>query len=385
MEKKVIIGIPQPSLKFYNHATNSMTDTIWPELAAGLWKDYKIDNALRNEEFGMEAINYWLPVFDKYTPILPGFQWNPKKKCLDYELYKPKKLSNTNMSTFLKTVERYLHQFNGKRIGVHLSGGFDSTLIIGLLKFFKIPCVLAGYRVNRFEFRTERYIQNIVSQWGEKSILLDLEDYPFYSHLELTPKHQVPDAFIKSNESAKALADVFQKEKIDIVFTGQGGDSLFIEDETKELASYNIGYEFLSPWEQELIYSPRGIQLESLYADKDIIDQVSNLRLGQGEDPLKNWARYFFKDFIPKELSEYTYFADFYGMDVSGLEAAKPTIKLLFEESYDLTKHELFSESNTKRILNENVYALEIKDYIKYGMKISIAAWLHALFRYDYE
>lgn len=362
-----------------------MVDSIWPELSAGLWEDYNIYNALINEDLGMESVNCWLPVFTEYTPILPGFLWNADNNCLDYELYHPQKLNNTNLSTFLSTIEKYLHQFDGKKIGVHLSGGFDSTLLIGLLRFFKIPFFLAGYRVNRFEFRTERYIQDIISHWGEKTILLDLDDYPFYSHLELTPKHQVPDAFIKSNESAKALADVFKKENVDIVFTGQGGDSLFIEDETDGLASYNIGYEFLTPWEQELIYSPRGIQLESPYANKDIVDQISNLRLGQREDPLKLWARNYFKEFIPRELSEYSYFADFYGMDVSGLEAAKPTIKLLFEECYDLTRHKLFSELNTKEFLNENVYALEIKEYIKYGMRISIAAWLHALFRYDKE
>lgn len=385
MEKEIIIGLPQPSLKFYNHTKKCMVDSIWPELSAGLWEDYNIYNALINEDLGMESVNCWLPVFTEYTPILPGFLWNADNNCLDYELYHPQKLNNTNLSTFLSTIEKYLHQFDGKKIGVHLSGGFDSTLLIGLLRFFKIPFFLAGYRVNRFEFRTERYIQDIISHWGEKTILLDLDDYPFYSHLELTPKHQVPDAFIKSNESAKALADVFKKENVDIVFTGQGGDSLFIEDETDGLASYNIGYEFLTPWEQELIYSPRGIQLESPYANKDIVDQISNLRLGQREDPLKLWARNYFKEFIPRELSEYSYFADFYGMDVSGLEAAKPTIKLLFEECYDLTRHKLFSELNTKEFLNENVYALEIKEYIKYGMRISIAAWLHALFRYDKE
>ena len=383
MEKKVVIGSPQPSIKFYHHTTDSVVESIWSELASGLWNEFEIDHALRNEELGMDQIDKWLPLFKSYTPVLPGFKWNREQRCLEYEMYQAKPLDHVSMTTFLQTVERYLRRFEGKRIGVHLSGGFDSTLIIGLLRYFKIPCVLAGYAVNRFEFRTERYIQNIVSQWGEKSILLDLEEYPFYNHLELTPKHQVPDAFIKSNESAKALADVFAKEHVDIVFTGQGGDSLFIEDETKGLAAYNIGYEFLTPWEDELIYQPRGLHLESFFADKDIIDQISNLRMGKGEDALKRWARRFFRDFIPKELAEYSYFADFFGMDTSGLEAAKPTIKLLFEESYDLTHHPLFSTTTTKEFLSQNVFAMDSVEYVKYCMKISIAAWLHALFRED--
>ena len=85
MEKEVIIGHPQPSLKFYDHTNKCMVDTIWPELASGLWEEYNIDNALINEELGIEAINYWHPVFNKYTPVLPGFQWNADNNCLDYE------------------------------------------------------------------------------------------------------------------------------------------------------------------------------------------------------------------------------------------------------------------------------------------------------------
>ena len=170
---------------------------------------------------------------------------------------------------------------------------------------------------------------------------------------------------------------------VEVVFTGQGGDSLFMEDESNGLACYNIGYEFLMSWAAEFHYKPLGIELVSPLAEKSIIDQISNLRIGMPEDSSKLWARHFFRDFLPYELSDYCYVADFFGLTLDGLEHAKPTIKHLFEESYELTQHHVFSSNEIKRMMQADVYSFEIKDYIDYCGRIAIAVWLHSIFRED--
>lgn len=381
MGKEVIAGNPLPFLRFFNHQTKAFQESIWEELQSGLWKDYLIDNYLYNESIGDGKPEMWNPVFPYLTPIYAGYNWSDEKECVILDLYQAKKIENVSLHTFLSTAEQFFSKYQGKKIGVHLSGGLDSSLIICLLHYFHIPCVLAGFKSDRFEMRTERHVQQIMSEFGESAILLDIEDTPSFSHLEMIPKHQSPCEFFRGNEADKALAHVFSREGVEVVFTGQGGDSLFMEDETNGLASYNIGYEFLMPWAAEFYYKPLGIELVSPLAEKSIIDQISNLRLGMPEDASKLWVRRFFRDFLPRELSEYCYVADFFGITLDGLEHSKPTIKYLFEESYELTHHQIFSPANVKRMMQADVYSFEIKDYLDYCGRISVAVWHHSLFR----
>ena len=137
------------------------------------------------------------------------------------------------------------------------------------------------------------------------------------------------------------------------------------------------------PWDEDFIYKPLGMELISMYSDMTIIDQITSLRSGEKEDPLKLWARGFFRRYLPKELSDFTYSADFFGLSMDGLNMAKPVIKLLFEEAYDYIKHPIFSAKGIKRMLRTDVFSLEYKTYCELCTKISIATWLHSLFRKD--
>ena len=128
---------------------------------------------------------------------------------------------------------------------------------------------------------------------------------------------------------------------------------------------------------------PLGIELVSFFSDKDIINNITSLRIGQGDDSLKIWARKFFKEYIPIELSEYAYFADFFGYSMSGLNGAMPSFKMLFEEAYDYLKHPVFSEKNIKKLINTDVLLFEYNTYCEFASKLSLAVWLHSLFRKD--
>ncbi len=68
---------------------------------------------------------------------------------------------------------------------------------------------------------------------------------------------------------------------------------------------------------------------------------------------------------------------------MSGLEQAKPDIAKLFEEARTLLPHPIFSEQNTKTLLNTNVFNFDYKAYCAFCVQVSIAAWLHALLRKD--
>ena len=52
-----------------------------------------------------------------------------------------------------------------------------------------------------------------------------------------------------------------------------------------------------------------------------------------------------------------------------------------FKEAYDYLKHPLFEPKGIKEILDTDLLALEYNTYCGFCAKLSIAVWLHALFR----
>jgi len=383
MREFITQGFAQPSLHFYNTRMQQFQRDIWAELQEGLWQQYNIDNRLYNDSIGEVRLAEWKPIFSHIVPIYSGTEWDVQQNRYVEQRYYPHYNTETSFYKFIEVAGKFFDKYKGKKIGVHLSGGLDSSLIICLSHFLHIPCTLIGLSTERFEFRTERTIQLKLMKYGEYSELIDVEQYPYYSNLSNTPKHQIPDSFIKQNEASKALADAFAKQGVEVVFTGQGGDSLFVDAIDPINTSFNIGNEFTFPWEQDLIYSPLGITLVSFFSNPNIIDAICSMRIGQKDDPLKWWARKTFKEILPIELSDYAYCADFFGISMSGLKAAKPEIRLLCEEAYDRIKHPIFNPKGINEILSTDVFSLEHKTYCALCTKISIAVWLHSLFRDD--
>ena len=375
--------IPQKSLSFYNEAENRFQSDIWDELCGGLWEKYNIDNRIANDALGEMRQTEWKPVLPRIIPQMPGFAYDPNTKLMSELCYQPHVISNPSREAFMSAAEAFFRRFEGERIGVHLSGGLDSSLIMCLLHYFRISFCAVGLASPRYEFRTERRIQDIVGAYAKESKLLDIEEYPFYGNLDKMPKHQIPDSYIKMIDAANAVAETLCSMGCTIVLSGQGGDTLLADAITQETykRGFNIRNEFCFPWEEDYLYAPRGVRLVSFFSDESVIDNLVALRTGQKEDPLKLWARHLFADLLPRELSEFCYCGDFNGHSKTGLEDAKPTIKMLFEEAFETIHHPMFSPKNTRHFIEADVFAFDYKEYCDYCTKISIAAWLHSLFR----
>ena len=180
------------------------------------------------------------------------------------------------------------------------------------------------------------------------------------------------------------MIEAYKRAGCDVVFSGQGGDSILVKsfDHLKDYG-LNINNEMTLPWEEDLLYRPSGLELKSFFAEKDIIDQLYSLRYNQKEDTRKEWARSFFKSFLPQELSSFCYCADFYALCLSGLYAACPTIARLYEEAEDISKSAYFSKKETDKLLKTDIYAFTHKLFWETCSRISIAVWLHSLFRQD--
>lgn len=372
---------PESMLSFYNYGDMQVQSHIWDELKAGLWKTFNIENFLFNNLLPSDDVDKNKPIFEGFHQIVAGTQWSKELNRLIQCLYTPVRYEHCSLNDLIEAAGKYFMSLKAKRIGVHLSGGFDSSLIMAILKQLGIPFVPVGLKSETFEFRTERQIQDIMMEWGEDGLLIDIEDHPHYSDLDKIAIHQIPDSDIKTVSGANAMAEAFAARGCDVVFTGLGGDSLFVDaiPDINQL-QFNIGNEFINPTEADRIYAPRGIRLVSFFAHTEIINIICSAREGKKLDFLKLWARQWAKSILPNELTEKSYCADFFGLSMWGLEQARPTIKRLMEESYEISGNPCFNADNTRRFLEQDVYSFEYRDYINYCGLISIASWFHSLF-----
>lgn len=368
--------------------TDKVKRDIWAELQQGMWREFDIDAYLSNERQYAANVEHKDRIhnqlmFPFYAIIEPGYKWSSMKQDTEIDYNAIDLVDGCNRDTLMYAVEKFFSQFKGEKLGVHLSGGLDSSIIMAWLRELDMPFVAIGFKSNRWEFRTERRVQEVMADYACHSELLDIDEHPFYSHLESCPKCQTPyGVAFKDFDISRAIVERFKNLGVTTVFSGQGGDSIFVEPIKKgSPLKFAIGNDFEVSGENDLYYAPKGIRLVVPYSDKDIIQQISSLRKDEGEDIAKWWARNYFKDWLPRELSQYCYVADMFGLSQSGLEMAKPTIKILFEETYELTRNHNFSPEETGNFINCNVFEMEFKAYVEYCARISVATWLHALFR----
>lgn len=371
----------QPSSYFIHTQTGIKYCDIWSFLREGAWKNIIPENIIDNSLIEVEGTASYKPVIEDFYLMQKGMLWDEVAKMPYDPIFVPKK-RKVDMNVFLEETFMFFKQFEGRQIGVQVSGGLDSSIIIALLRCFKIPFNLVGLVNDRFEFRTENRIQKILSEWGDKSSLIDHETCLPYFFIEKVPPHQYPEEYIRSFASNFTMAKEAKNIGIEVLFTGQGGDNAFADEifEDSQKLKWKP-HTYFESWVQDLVYTPQGIELIPFFSDENVSELIYNLRLGQKEDIPKLWARNFFKDLLPKELVEYSYHSDFWGLSVSGVEKVTSQLSLLFEQTYDLTKNEHFNKKKVEELLQIDLLNPKKNIYMQIESLLSIAVWIDSLVR----
>lgn len=284
------------------------------------------------------------------------------------------------ITEFLWTVERFFGKFTGMRLGVQLSGGLDSSLIIGLLRYFGIPYSLVGMFTNRYEFRTESAIQRKLAADAQRAILLNYEEHLPLTALDEVPAHQHPDLSSCGFAADDAMAAACVEVGIDVLLSGFGGDIVLGNEAPCDSYPWRPAI-FNDTWLQDLVYGRRGVELMPFFGDADVSACIWNMRRGQAADPSKLWARDYFRTFLPTELVNFTYKADFWGIYIDGLLNAIPDLRHLHERAFELTGHPYFAEQSLNDLLSCDLSTCDKHLYQLIEARISSALWYVALLR----
>ena len=324
-------------------------------------------------------------VIDGISLIPPRSRWNfdgNKFHCIN-----ERKVSTNyknKISDLLLISKRLISVFDNKKIAVELSGGLDTSIVIGILKHLGYDPLLVGTRSSRYELRTETFVQDKFAQSFKNVCLLNDNDSLPFSNLKSTPLHQHPSSSSLYYMHALQIAKECDKEGTNIILSGMGFDALLCESlnkiENNTMPDNWYTWMLDDNWFKENIYSKYNMSYSSGAANQLIIKSIWALRKGQNEDLKKWWGRNEFKEYLPAELVNYSYKADNSGSFVDGFLNSKNDISDIFNIAYDITKFKEFSKSALND-LSANIHlADENRDKLILA-RVSFANWIYGLVR----
>lgn len=347
-----------------------------------IFSNDSLNNHVYNSSLYICTPDKYRYVLENIVPIPPKSKWTLTTN--GFILKESKKIfqkRHFNIEDFLKSVNSHLKLLGDKKIGVQLSGGLDSSLIIGILRHFGIEPVLVGMYNKRYEFRTERLIQNILkTNASEYTLINDDEHLPFTDLLNV-PKHILPSATSIFYSGEEKMSQLFKKSKVDVVFNGMGLDSILClspnDDENR-----NQWYPFMFDdcWFSDYVYYPKNINFTPSIKSHFLLNIIWNMRYSQIEDNTKQWARNIFSNFLPDELVKFNYKSDHVGLLIDGIKSNINTIEYLFEFMYNKTRLFEFSKNEFKKLFRD--YHLSDDNKIKIIFsRTSYAVWIYSLLK----
>jgi hypothetical protein len=324
-------------------------------------------------------------VIDGVSLVPPRSRWKfdgNKFHCLNERIVS----SNfTNQkSDLLQITKRLSSVFENKKIAIELSGGLDTSLVIGIIKHLGFDPFLVGMRSSRYELRTESFIQDRYADSFKNVCLLNANDSLPFSNLKTTPLHQYPSSSSLYYTHALRIAKECEKQETNIILSGMGFDALLCEsvNKTENSTMPNNWYTWMldDNWFRENIYNKYNMTYSSGAASQLIIKSIWALRKTQNEDIKKWWARNAFKEYLPTELVNYSYKADNSGGFLDGFLNARNDISDIFNVAHEITKFTEFNQ-NELNALYANVHLVdENKDKLILS-RVSFANWIYGLAR----
>ena len=323
-------------------------------------------------------------------PIPPRTVWETDGSQLSF--FRPfgnvRRPARAGMRVLEHIFAAYAHHFRSRTIAIDLSGGLDSSIVIGLLSALGARVLLVGHVSERYEFRTERSIQQFLVDRhsslapGNISVLIPDDSALPFSALDKVPSSAWPRHTNIYHAGHLLSAKAASEHGANIFLNGNGADALFcdqLDAELDQLPSEYQGWNLDDPWPNDIIYRPLGIRYTSAFSLGRIPAVLYAMRKLENEDAQKIWARQTFSSFIPRELRNYAYKADFAGWFQDGLLAARRDIQRLSNAVYKEVPHPDIEPSLIDHEIADYPHLEDENWRNRLSMKISFIAWAYSL------
>jgi len=363
-------------MMFFDISKKQLFDNIWDVLTIDTIKKANYFNHFINSSHLIQSPDIYHTVIPNIYPIPSKSRWvltNNVFKCTQ-----SLQVSKNNLETD-EIISKLINPIKKYKIGVELSGGLDSSLIIGAFKKNKVNPYLIGFYSKRFEFRTERHIQDLYKNGADKYELIDSDEILPFQNLLHTPKHQLPYHSSLWYYAKKYTGLICNNNNIDILFNGMAGDAIFCEEvgDSFPHAWYNWMMDY--GWFNEYVFNEYQIKYLPVYS-KALIEQIFKSRIGQDYDAQKNWAREYFKNYLPTELVDFNYKADHIGELLAGIKNSYKDVLELFRFTNEVIGDKEFTNEKF-RMLYDKIEKYDDKQLTEIFAKVSYANWVYSILK----
>lgn len=367
--------------KFFDLGSKDFVDPLITGVKRSEFKSENLEAHTKNCLRMSQRPDTYLPVQKSLIPVPPRSVWQISSTDI-YQL--DKSTFDTNKKKSIEDVQRLsfkLASLVSSELAVELSGGLDTAIVIGVLRSIGINPTLIGAISERFEFRTERFIQEKIASDAKRVFFINENDSLPFANLKETPLHPVPNKTSLFYYLNEVTAKLSVKNSIKYVLNGVGFDAILIDQISEPTATY-----FFNPinlddvWANDYVFRPNGIQYVNVASIYCILKTLITMRVGQPEDTQKIWARKTFENLIPKELSKYRYKASFGAVYDEGLEQARSDILDMCKLVYDLTGIDELHPSIMEKLLN-GVRSYDHKAEFAFLARLSYVNWIYQLNR----
>jgi hypothetical protein len=362
------------SILYFDADSNAILNDIWSQITLENISKSNYNNHRLNSSHYIQSPQHYKPVLRNIYPIPPRSKWQYdggfSLKC--FQSLEPSKL----IYNLPKLIHKLIKPLKNYKIGVELSGGLDSSIIISMLIANGIEPFLIGFSCDRYEFRTERYIQSIYTNKVQSSILLDSSKILPFQDLLNCPTHQLPNPTSLYYYSKYVTAKHCKENNVDILFNGMSGDTLFCDSVSgNSMPESWHNWMMDNRWFHENVFTKLQVKYLPVYTN-NLASIIFKERLNMGFDSQKIWARQYFKNYLPSELVNYTYKADHVGDLIEGIKKSYFEVKELFKYTEEVTGNSEFSESSLSKCYNniEKYHDNQLKDIMA---KVSYAVWIY--------
>jgi hypothetical protein len=361
------------AILYYDAGSNVISENIWNKITLEDLSKSSFDNHYINSARYIQSPDSYNPVFKNIYPVPPRSKW--LYDGISFKCIQSLEVNKSNYNLF-DLIQKFIQPLKKYKIGVELSGGLDSSIIISMLIANGIEPFLIGFSCDRYEFRTERHIQSLYKNKVQNTILLDSRQILPFQNLLNCPAHQLPNPTSLYYYSKQVTAKHCKENGIDILFNGMSGDALCCESIFGNFMPESWhNWMMDNRWFHENVFTKSHVQYLPVYTNT-LASEIFKERVNMGFDSQKIWARLFFKEFLPSELVNYTYKADHVGDLIEGIKRSYYEVKELFKTTEELTKNRAFSESSLSK-LYENIERYDDNQLKEIMAKVSYALWIY--------